>query len=558
MSDKDIDLRSVNWEHGMLLTPTHLLRQERYMDSMLLWVLRYGSEAYGLIGGGARIAPDERGTAKHDPIINVHDDGMTVTVSVTQCRGLSPSGDIIDVDPSQAIHQRFSKLDLEGHSTLGIYVVCVTHDKVIEETLEDRANPQMRSSRRHHYRVALGITGDEASHSLMLGQLRKSDSSLRYEKLSGFIPVCTTLVGHSELMHVWQRLSELLAQLADRYTQLHKAIVEYISMASQRGISTSGDSETLQFVGRMVVTLESCTYEILNPLQSPQRFFQQLYRVIRSAAVYLDLSPPTQDYFRELAEAGETEFGSLLEQERQTLLTNRELTIHDNLSVDAQRIEQALRRLHRLEEALEGKYLDFRVSTALEALNFFFDRQYDPPALFQSTAKPARPQAFGDELTFVFAPLKLEGRHKYRLVLIGMPEARFETDDNPITAEIRLNSGAGQPLRPIYNRAFSETPNQRNFAIDFDAPSDVQTISDLRVIVNAAWPIKNSMLYVRRLLQPVAVRTSPAELASSELARTTTKEPTTDVRRPRLSRPGEPSDEHTPGPAPKPPRRSLE
>lgn len=542
----------------MLLTPAHLLRQERYVDSMLLWALRYATEGYGLIGGGARIDRAERGAAKHDPLINVNDDGETIMVSVSQCRGLSPSGDIIDVDPSWPIHQPFSRDELKGHTLLGIYVVCDTHDKVVDEELEDKANPQMRSSRRHHYRVALGITGDEARHSLMLGQLRRSETSMRYEKLSEFIPVCTTLVGHSELLRVWERLQERLAHLADRYTQLHKAIVEYISMASERGIDTREDGETLQFVGRMVAALESGVYEILNPLQSPQRFFQQLYRMIRSAAVYLDISPPTQDYFRQLAEAGETDYGSLLEQERQTLLTNRELTIHDNLLVDVQRIEQALRRLRRLEEALEGKYLDFRVSTALEALNFFFDRQYDPPALFRSTAKPARPQVFGDEITFVFAPLRLEGRYRYRLVLIGTPEARFMIGDEPMKVEIKLNAGGGQSLDPIYARVKSETPNQRNFAIDFDAPPDVQTISDLRVTVNAALPIKSSLLYIRRLLQRVVPRINPADIPAPEVLAPEPapppSTPTPDGRRSRLSLPDGPA----PDPSPKPPRRRVE
>ena len=40
-SDDDITLSSVNWEHGMLLTPDHFLRQERYYDSALLWMLRF-------------------------------------------------------------------------------------------------------------------------------------------------------------------------------------------------------------------------------------------------------------------------------------------------------------------------------------------------------------------------------------------------------------------------------------------------------------------------------------------------------------------------------------
>jgi len=55
MDLNDIDLTTVNWEHGMLLTPEHFLRQERYMDSALLWVLRYATSHYGLVGGGARV-----------------------------------------------------------------------------------------------------------------------------------------------------------------------------------------------------------------------------------------------------------------------------------------------------------------------------------------------------------------------------------------------------------------------------------------------------------------------------------------------------------------------
>lgn len=557
MNDDDIDLRSVNWEHGMLLTPHHFLRQERYVDSMLLWALRYCTDAYGLVGAGARAEPAERGSANHDPAINVHDDGNSIKVSVSRCRGVSPAGNIIEIDPAYPIHQSFSRQELEGNNELGIYVICDTRDKVVEDTIEDTSNPLMKSSRRHRYRVELGITGAEAPQSLMLGRIRKSEGSLRYEKVSGFIPVCTTLVGHSSLVRAWERLTDQVVWVTDRYTRLHKAIVEYISMASPRGISTKEDEETLQFVGRMVVTLESCVYEILNPLQSPQQFFQHLYRGIRSAAVYLDLSPPTKDYFRQIAEAGETEFGTMLEQENQLLLTSRELTVHDNLGIDVQRIEQALNRLRRLEEALEGKYLDFRVSTALESLNFFFDRQFDSPVLFQSVAKPARPQLFGNELTFVFAPLRLEGRLKYRLVLVGTPEAHFEIGEN-LGAEIKLNVGTGQSIKAIYGNVRCEVLDQRNFAIDFDAPPDIHTISDLRVIVNAAWSIKSCLLYVRRFLQAGAARVNSVEQQSPKQS-PPPAEPATEVRRlSRLSRPEEPMREQVSGNDARPPRRRLE
>ena len=81
MNSGDIVLNSVNWEHGMLLTPEHFLRQERYFDSALLWALRYTTNVFGLVGGGARLPESERGAVRHDPIVTVSEDQDAVSVS---------------------------------------------------------------------------------------------------------------------------------------------------------------------------------------------------------------------------------------------------------------------------------------------------------------------------------------------------------------------------------------------------------------------------------------------------------------------------------------------
>lgn len=497
MNDKDINLSSVHWTQGMLLTPEHFTRQEQYFDSALLWLARFATDAYGLVGIGARGDAAERGAARHDPVVSAEDDGESLKVSLTQCRGISPSGDIIEIDPSNPLHQSFPKREFEGTQELGVYVVCAPHDKAVTEGLEDPANPQIKSTRRQAYRLKLDVTAAESAHSLMISRVQRIEGTLQYEKMSGFIPMCTTLIGHSELKRAWDRLREQTISLADRYMQLHKAMVEYIAMAGGRSINTREDEETLQFVGRMVMTLESGVHDVLNPLQPPRTFLQQLYRVVRSAAVYLDLSPPTHDYFRQLAKVGVTEFETLLEQERQMLLTSRNLALRENLAADVQRVEQAFYRLRRLEEALEGKYLDYRLSTALEALTFFFDRRAESPALYQSISRPARPQLFGSDMTFVFAQLQLDARQTYRVVLIREDSSRLEMGEI-IPTEVRVNVGTGHGLSSLYPQARCELPEQRNFAIDFEAPRDVHTIQDVRVIVSTAHPIRSCLLYQRR------------------------------------------------------------
>ena len=103
MTDDDLDLRSVNWSQGMFLTPEHFLRQERYVDSLVLWLLRFALPAHGLLGGGPRVASAELGAPGFDPVVDIDDAGDTLKVTVTQCRGVTAGGMLVDVRPSHAL-----------------------------------------------------------------------------------------------------------------------------------------------------------------------------------------------------------------------------------------------------------------------------------------------------------------------------------------------------------------------------------------------------------------------------------------------------------------------
>ena len=502
MPDDHVDLRSVNWTQGMFLTPDHFLRQERYVDSLVLWLMRFGLDASGLVGGGPRVEPSERGAARFDPIVDIDDSGDTLKVSVTQCRGLTRNGTIVDVDPSRPLQASFSKKELEGVFEVGVYVLARPHDKEADDSVEDPVNPQMALGRRPRYGLQIDVRAEEAPASLLLARLRRAEKGVRFERQLAFIPPCVLMCAHSELMHAFRQLNEMVAAIADHYGALHRAIVDYISLARSR-VTVEQDVETLAFVSRMVTTLEACAYELLDPLQTPTRFFQQMTRLIRSAALFLSLSPPTREYFRLLGEIGETEFVSLLEQEGEALEMSRGWTVHENLNVEVQKVTRALDRLDRLEQALEGKYLDFRLSPSLESINFVFDRTGGEPVFYKSVAKPARPMAHGQELTFVFAPLRLEAREYYRLIIVGERQAKFMPGDR-LTAELRINPGEGYNHAPDYRTTEHEIDGHRNFAIDFKAPEDLVTINDLRVSLRSNQPIRSAILYVRGRLMPVS------------------------------------------------------
>jgi hypothetical protein len=506
MADDPIDLRSVNWSQGMFLTPDHFLRQERYFDSALLWLLHYALPSAGIVGGGPRVESADRGAARFDPVVDVEDSGDTLKISVTQCRAVTPGGAIIEIAPDSQLTASFPRRELETAIELGVYIVCRPHDKQPADGIDDPINPQMQAVRRARCQIKVDLQADEVVWSVLVIRLRRADRGLRFERVGDFIPPCAFMTSHSELMHAFRQLNERVTIIADHYSALHRAIVDFVAIARARSLAIDQDLETLSFVRSMVLTLEECAYGILDPLQPPKQFFQQLNRLVRNSALFLSLSPPTREYFRLLGEIGETEFVAMLEQEGEVLEMNRRGALDVDLRLEVQKNWTALERLDRLEQALEGRYMDYRISPSLESINFVFDRTSGDPVLYKSVAKPARPQAHGQEMTFVFAPLRLEAREQYRLILVGDRQARFANGDT-LTVELLINHGEGYDRGTQYRSSDYEVDGQRNFAVDFSAPEDVVTINDVRVTLRSSQPIRSAILYVRaRLMAAGAFR----------------------------------------------------
>jgi hypothetical protein len=493
MKPGDVSLTSVNWEHGMLLSPDHFLRQERYIDSVLLWILRYTSDAHGLVGGGARVPESERGAVKHDPIFSVDEDAESLRLAVTQCRGLSPAGCIVEIDPAHPLHCQLAKTELEGVVESPVYIVADPHAK---ETLDgelDQFNPQMKTERRPGYRLTLQITADEIPYAVVVARVRRQRYGTGYEKDATFIPACTSLASYSELTAAWRKIVDSVTLLAERYAELYRAMREFLVLFTERGIETDVDVETLRFVDRMVAAVQECLYSILDPVQPPRLFFAHLRRFLHTAAMYVDLTPAIQQYFDTLKEAGQTELIAPLEQQKQVMMAKARVDVGADLSVEVRSVVQALSALQQLERALEGKYIDFRVSTALEAMNFIFDR--GGKTLYKAVGSHSRVSGVGDELNIHFSQLRLEGRDKYRAILIGEKDAIFEAGTR-IPVEISINEGSGfrrQPVRLSYEVA---NRDQRNFEFDFDAP-DIQTITDLKIGLPAHLAIRTAMLFTR-------------------------------------------------------------
>jgi hypothetical protein len=228
----------------------------------------------------------------------------------------------------------------------------------------------------------------------------------------------------------------------------------------------------------------------------PHRLFQQIDRAGRRIALALDLSASTREYFQLLAGA-DASYNSLLEEERDAMATSRDVSARDDLRRSIAVAEQTLASIRRLVEALEGKYLDYRVNRSVDSLRFLLDRGGEH--FYMAVSTPGHPQRDGDLLTFVFSQLNLAGRHEYRVVLFGDPDgvSRWQLGEE-LRVDLRVNSAAG-PSRPISQTITCEIPGQRNFAVNFDTPADVAAITGLRLTAQPAHRVRGAVLYQRKL-----------------------------------------------------------
>lgn len=488
-----IRLKSVNWEHGMLLTPEHFLRQEEYLESLSFWPIGYLTTGFGLVGGGVRLPASDLGAVRYDPEVVIDEGPESLSLSIGKCRGLTPSGLIVEVEEGCVLSERFPREHLAGVAEAIVYVICDISEKQKVDGIPDAFNPQMKTERMFSYRIALDATAAEKANALAVARLRRPAAGMHYEKDSQYIPPCTSLSAHSELTAGWRKIAESINNLAANYAELHRAMREFAVLFTERGIDTEVDRDSLNFAERMVMALQETAYHVLDRTQSPESFFAGIRKLLHQAATFFDLAPGMQQYYETLRETGETELIALIETQRHVMRTGRTLRLNDDLGVELRSALQSLAVLEKLERALEGKYIDFRRSPSLEGMNFIFDRQ--GKVLYKLAAKPARVQGVVDELTIFFSQLRLEGRDRYRLILVGdrnQPYPRGTT----IGAEIRLNEGSGFRREAIILQAEAKLDDQYNFELDFEA-QDVPTITDVRVTVQAFHAVRTALLFAR-------------------------------------------------------------
>ncbi len=497
MTHPDDYFKAVNWTTGMLLTPEHFLRQDHYGEEQVAWLLRYCVPATGIVGGGLRLDSVDQGLGRFDPKVELQNDSDVLRVGVLRARGITPGGELVEVDESQVVRGDFPRSSLAGVSDVLVYLVRAGAKEADPASVgKDPANPNQAALARQKYEVRLGIPAELSAQSLIVAKLRRASETLGFERDGEYIPPCASLLAHTTLYNAATKLQSEIRLLVNEFQLVHEKSGQYAERIATRGVDVRADLDVRAFVERAVLALENAAYETSDLGISPGRFFQQIERAGRIAALALNLSSSTRQFFKDLGQV-DAGYGELLDAEQSSLAVQRELDRREELKSLVVRATDTLTRLRRLIEALSGKYVDYRINRAIDSIRFLLDR--DGEHFYEAVTSPSHPQRDGDLLTFVFGQLELQGRHEYRVVLTGDTKSSYQwAPGQELSVTIRVNASGG-PRPPISRTVMAEIEGQRNFAANFDTPQDVAAISGLTVTVQPGHGIRGAMLFRRRL-----------------------------------------------------------
>lgn len=279
---KRLDLGSVNWCDGMLVSADHLRAQEAFHEQQLQWVLRYALPFYGVL-------PTQVGEGPALEIRPQLDANQELVVQLARCHAITPSGAIVYVDGDTGAGRarpvtgrRTLSGDLE--QTIPVYVR-VSGERVAVGPPDASGHPAQRLSR-----CELLLSDEEAGGSrdcLKIAELTVAQQQVRESET--YLPPSCSMRATDPL----RRLGEDTARVAQ--TTLDE-LIEVL-----RATPVTGDMHPWQLSARglldAIVVGWSVGIESLVGWEAapPVQFVGGVRAMLRTFALALDAHAPVRE-----------------------------------------------------------------------------------------------------------------------------------------------------------------------------------------------------------------------------------------------------------------------
>nr|MBN2276497.1 hypothetical protein [candidate division Zixibacteria bacterium] len=283
----DLNLHSVNWQDGMLISQRHLKDQERYFENLARWyTLRYGDQ-YGLI----------RKSAAGKPALSLNSGvtGNRLRVEVVRCQAITPGGFYIEINES-------SGTSLRGECEITETIVPVFIGVDIS-TRKQTGNPDPAEDVPRipycapAYLVALGQAPNLPEEQyVQVAELTVNGSEVALS--DKYYPPCVTANADEKLNQKMMDFRNRLENLLMLSSKAYKAVATSGALAGSSTTLQVAFKDTVSFfVKNIAATLDD--FVVGRNAPHPMQLVIQFKKLFRVLSSLLNLQPGLKDYLNE-------------------------------------------------------------------------------------------------------------------------------------------------------------------------------------------------------------------------------------------------------------------
>lgn len=283
----DLNLYSVNWQDGMLITQHHLMDQEKYCEELTRWQALNAGFGYGLVSKSSAGRPSLN--------LNLTVNGDKLRVEVNRCQALTSGGHYIEVNDTLNNHI-IAECRVEGPH-IDVYIGVDPKNK---DTFGD-ADPEEELPRLPYrvkrYTLSLGKPPNIPEENYIpVAKLNVSGGEVSLS--NDYYPPCVTVSAGEHLM---QKAGDYKNRLENLLSLSSRAF-----MAMSSDTSLSGEKTNLQTAYRDTMYL--FVYNLASMLDDfaagrrmmhPLKLIINIKKLFRVLSSLINMQPGLKDYLNE-------------------------------------------------------------------------------------------------------------------------------------------------------------------------------------------------------------------------------------------------------------------
>jgi len=470
----DLNLHSVNWQDGMLITQQHLKDQEKYFEDLARWHALHAGDNYGLI----------RKSSSGNPALSLNAtvSGNRLSVEVARCQALTPGGFYVEIREGTG---DIVRTDIDITETQVPVFVGVDDSLKKQVGAPDPAEDIPRIPYQiQNYSVYLGkVPNLREDQFLQVAELTIAGSEVSPSE--NYYPPCVSISADEKLarksVDFRNRLENLLA-LASR---------AYMAVSAAGALEEASTSLQVAFrdtvyllVNHLASTLDD--FVIGRNAAHPLHMIIQFKKQFRVLSSLLNLQPGLKDYLNERFFAKElnSEIGRFMSSVDAFLLTEYN---HKDLGSQIRIIDDILDKYRGV--------LDFLAQTKMEQLgeqavatdtltysgktyrnvDYGASKLERVGELSYMMVNVVKPRPVTDTVVLISKDLYTDNEWRNMQVRMGVNEARGLGETDPVDVDV-VTYGNKVALHP---RDMLKSSSVRQLTLIFRGAGDPQKLANL-------------------------------------------------------------------------------